>query len=126
MKDLLAVAAGGAVGASARYAVYLLVGNTVGTSFPWATLIVNILGAFALGTLVEVMALAWSVSSWQRAFMVVGVLGGFTTFSTFTLDVAVLWERDRMLAATSYVTASFVLTVLACFGAMSLWRRLLN
>ncbi|MHC4917835.1 MAG: CrcB family protein, partial [Planctomycetota bacterium] len=88
MKMLLAVAAGGAVGAVGRYLVMIQVGYWLGTAFPFATLAVNVIGSFALGLLVGLMALAWSPPAELRALLVVGVLGAFTTFSTFSMDVA--------------------------------------
>lgn len=125
MKLLLAVAAGGAVGAVARYLVTSWVGHTVGHGFPWGTLAVNVAGSFALGVLIEVMALKWSVGPEFRAFMVVGVLGAFTTFSTFSLDVVALAERGASAATVAYVAASVLLSVGALFGAMRLFRAVL-
>ena len=99
MSELLAVAAGGVIGAVARYLVYVAVGHLLGTGFPYATLIVNIVGSFAMGVLVELMALVWSTSIEMRLFLTTGILGAFTTFSAFSLD---LWRpardpvRDRM------------------------------
>jgi len=73
-----------------------------GTGFPWGTLVVNVLGSLILGVLVEVMALRWSVGLETRAFLITGVLGALTTFSTFSLDFAVLYERgDAVLARAS-------------------------
>lgn len=126
MKEWLAVAGGGALGASARYGVYLLVAHAVGVGFPWATLLVNVAGSLAMGALVEVLALVWSPPAWQRGFLVVGFLGAFTTFSTFSLDVASLWERSRGMAAAGYVLASVCLPVVACFGGMAAARRCLG
>ena len=96
MKELLTVAAGGAFGAVARYLVYVLAGQLLGSGFPFGTLIVNVVGSFCMGVLVEGMALAWTISPETRLFLAVGVLGAFTTFSAVSLDVAVLYERGRM------------------------------
>ena len=93
MSALLAVAAGGVTGAVARYLVYVAVGHLLGSGFPYATLIVNIVGSFAMGVLVELMALVWSTSMEMRLFLTIGILGAFTTFSSFSLDFAVLYER---------------------------------
>ena len=107
MKELLLVAGGGALGAVARYLVYILAGQLLGTGFPFGTLIVNIAGSFAMGVLVEGMALAWTVGPATRLLLAVGVLGAFTTFSTFSLDVAVLYERGRLgLAGSGRVSPS--------------------
>ena len=86
---ILAVAAGGALGAVARFLVSSGTGYLFGYGFPFGTLIVNVLGSFALGVLIQVTAFAWSPSAEVRAFVVVGVLGAFTTFSTFSLDVLI-------------------------------------
>lgn len=122
MKLLLAVAAGGAVGAVARYVTMSAVGVMIGGAFPWATLAVNVIGSFLLGLLVESTALFWSPGEALRAFMVVGVLGAFTTFSTFSLDVAILYERGELIAIAVYMIASFVLSVGALFAGLALIR----
>jgi len=121
----LAVATGGAAGASARYATYLIAAHLGLTGFPWATLTVNVLGSLAMGALVSVTAVAWSPSPALRAFLVVGVLGAYTTFSTFALDVGALWERGRPLALALYVAGSLLLSVGAFFTGMLALRRLL-
>lgn len=122
MKLLLAVAAGGAAGAVVRYLVTSWIGHTLGHGFPWGTLVVNVVGSFALGALVEVMALKWSVTPELRAFMVVGVMGAFTTFSTFSLDVVTLAERGASAASVAYILASVILSVGAFVAAMRLLR----
>ncbi len=122
MKLILVVAAGGAVGAVARYVMMSAVGAMVGAGFPWATLAVNVIGCLIFGLLIEAMALFWSPGEALRAFMVVGVLGAFTTFSTFSLDVAVLYERGEFATIAAYVIASFVLSVGALFAGMAMVR----
>lgn len=123
MRELLAVAAGGALGSVARYLVYVAQGHVLGPGFPFATLAVNIAGSFIMGLITEYMALAWSVSGTTRVFLVVGVLGAFTTFSTFSLDFAVLYERGRLAALAFYVAASFILSVGALFAGLAVVRR---
>lgn len=125
MKALLAVAGGGAVGAMARYLVYVAAGHILGAGFPFGTLIVNIAGSFLMGALAEIMALAWSPSTETRLFLVVGFLGAFTTFSTFSLDFAVLYERGRLLLCAFYVGVSVICSVGGLFLGMWLFRRLL-
>lgn len=125
MKLVLAVAAGGAVGALARYGIYVATGRILGAGFPWATLIVNVAGAFILGALIELMALKWSVSPEMRAFLVVGVLGAFTTFSSFSLDVVVLAERGAWLGTAFYVVASVALSIAAFIAGLRVLRGLL-
>ncbi|MFV2070677.1 MAG: fluoride efflux transporter CrcB, partial [Pirellulales bacterium] len=116
MKALLAVAAGGAVGAVARYLVFIAAARLLGTEFPFGTLTVNVVGSFFIGVLAESLALAWTVSTETRLFLVVGMLGAFTTFSTFSLDFAFLYERGQWLLSTVYVIASVVLSIGALFA----------
>ncbi len=118
----LAVAAGGAIGASARYLMMSQIGHWLGMAFPYGTLAVNALGSFALGALIEVMALVWSPSQALRAFLVVGVLGAFTTFSTFSLDVIYLVERHQVGLAGTYVLASVALSVVGLFVGLHVAR----
>ncbi len=126
MKILLSVALGGALGAVSRYYVFVQVGHWLGLSFPYGTLVVNILGSFVLGALTEIMALTWSVSQETRAFLVVGVLGSFTTFSTFSLDVVYLFERGQTTSAAVYIAASVVLAIVAFMLGMRLFRLILT
>ncbi len=126
MKSLLAVAGGGALGAMARYLVYLAAAHVLGTGFPFGTLIVNILGSFVMGALTETMALVWSAPTQTRLFLVVGFLGAFTTFSTFSLDFVALYERGRLLLCGLYVAISVVCSIGALFSGMLLFRRLLG
>jgi CrcB protein len=121
--NLLAVAAGGVVGAIARYLVYLATGHLLGHGFPYATLIVNVAGSFAMGALVEIMALTWSASTAMRLFLAVGLLGSFTTFSTFSLDFVVLYERRQLLLTGVYATASVALSIGALFTGLYVVRR---
>jgi CrcB protein len=126
MKLIAWIAAGGAVGAVARYAVISVSGHLWGAAFPWGTLTVNVAGSFLLGALVEVMALVWSPGEGLRAFLVVGLLGAFTTFSTFSLDVVTLYQRGEMAAAAGYILASLVLSVAALFAGLACARVVLN
>lgn len=123
---VFSVAAGGALGSVARYLTMILIGQWFGTGFPYGTLVVNILGSFVMGVLVELGALVWSTSLEMRAFLTVGILGGFTTFSTFSLDVVVLVERHDLAGAVIYVTASVLLSVAGLFGAMGLIRAMMS
>jgi CrcB protein len=124
-QELLAVAAGGLTGAVARYLTYLAVGHLLGHGFPYATLIVNVVGSFAMGALVETMALTWSASTVMRLFLATGMLGAFTTFSTFSLDFVVLFERRAWLPCVLYTIASFTLSIGGLFAGLHLVRRLL-
>ncbi len=124
--SLAAVAIGGAVGSVARYLVMTAVGHWLGTQFPYGTLIVNAVGCFTMGALAELAALVWSPSPELRALVMVGVLGGFTTFSSFTLDVGVLVSRDDLWAAAGYVLASMVLTIVGFFAGLAAVRSLVS
>ena len=120
-----AVAAGGAVGSAARYIVTVLVQRTFGTGFPWWTMSVNVIGSFIMGVIVTSIALRWSVGQVGQAFLMIGILGGFTTFSAFSLDVATLVERNATAAAGGYVLTSVVLSIGALFAGMALTRAVL-
>jgi CrcB protein len=122
MKMILAVAAGGAVGAVARYLVMSGVGAAFGGGFPYGTLTVNVFGSFVLGVIVELGALVWSPGEALRAFLVVGILGAFTTFSTFSLDVAVLYERGAFASLATYIILSVAVSVAALFAGLAVVR----
>jgi CrcB protein len=119
---LLSVAMGGAIGASARYTLGSVVGKYYTGVFPYATLIINILGALLIGGLVELMAVKWSVSQDMRAFLIVGILGGFTTFSAYSLEVVLLAERGEMMSAIFYALFSVAACVLAVLAGSQLIR----
>ncbi|MBT3991721.1 MAG: fluoride efflux transporter CrcB [Rhodospirillaceae bacterium] len=125
MSMLLSIAAGGAVGAVGRYLAMAGIGHWLGHGFPYGTLVVNIIGSFLLGALIEVSALTWSPSPEMRAFFVVGVLGAFTTFSAFSLDVVTLIERGDFLPAAFYIIASVVVSIAALFFGMIIFRHIL-
>ena len=126
LKMLIFVAMGGAVGAVGRYLTVAGVGAVMGHGFPYGTLVVNILGSFILGVLVETMALKFSVSQEVRALLVVGMLGAFTTFSTFSLDVVVQLERGHLIPAAIYIITSVTFSVLALFAGLRLVRMVLT
>ena len=119
---ILAVAAGGAVGAVGRYLIAAQALRLLGPNFPWGTLTVNVLGSFAMGVIVELSALRMSLSPPSRAFLVIGLLGGFTTFSAFSLDVSVLLERNEVGRAALYSLMSVVLSVGALFAGLAVTR----
>lgn len=124
MPVVLWVALGGAIGSAARYGVNVWSGRMFGTEFPWHTLIVNVLGCFIMGVLTEMMALKLHVGHEARAFLITGILGGFTTFSAFSLDFAYLVERKQLAAAGSYALASVVISIIAIFAGMNFIRTL--
>lgn len=117
-----AVAVGGALGSVARYLVAIGAGRLVGTEFPWGTLVINIAGSFLIGVFAESFALSWNVSQTMRVFLTVGICGGFTTFSTFSLDAIVLMQRGEVWAAGAYIAASVVFSILGLFGGLMLVR----
>jgi len=118
MNTVLAVAFGGAVGAVARYLTVSAVGLWFGTAFPYGTLTVNVLGSFVLGAIVELSALVWSPSPELRAMLVIGVLGSFTTFSTFSLDTVTLYQRGDYALCAAYIGASVILSIFGLFAGM--------
>jgi fluoride exporter len=122
---VLWVAAGGAIGAAMRYGVNVWSGRTFGSDFPWHTLIVNVLGCLAMGVLIELFALRLSANTETRAFLTTGVLGGFTTFSAFSLDFALLVERKAYANAAFYASSSVILSLLAVFAGLAVVRGLL-
>ena len=126
MKTVMAIALGGALGAVARHFISHWSVVALGNGFPWGTLTVNVVGCFALGVVVEVMALVWSPAAEWRAFLTVGVLGAFTTFSAFALDISILHERGEMLHAILYVTVSVAGSIAAILAGMSLTRAALQ
>ncbi len=126
MKALLLVGAGGAIGSVARYLTGIAVIRWTGSAFPFNTLLVNVVGSFIMGLLIAALfktdpqpAHATDV----RLFVAVGVLGGFTTFSSFSADVAALWERGAHLACALYVLGSVALSIAAVFLGLYLVRR---
>ena len=119
MTNILLVALGGAVGSVFRYLAGILAVRLAGVSFPWGTMAINILGGFLMGVFVEVLARRFDASNELRLLVAVGVLGGFTTFSSFTLDFAVLWERGALVPAFGYALASVIGSIAALF--LGLW-----
>tara|TARA_R100000005_G_scaffold82128_1_gene49669 strand:- start:427 stop:807 length:381 start_codon:yes stop_codon:yes gene_type:complete len=125
MNMYLSVAVGGALGACARYGVGHIVMRYFGPGYPYGTLFVNIVGSFLMGVLIELIALRWSVSPELRVFLVTGLLGGFTTFSAFSLDVALMVEKGEMLAAAFYVLLSVTISIAGLFAGLHLMRMVL-
>lgn len=124
MTNVIYIALGGAIGAVGRYAVVSAIG-ALGHGFPFGTLVVNIVGSAILGTFLEVSALAWSPSPEIRAMVVVGMLGAFTTFSTFSLDAVTLMTRGETFVALSYIALSVVLSIAAFWAGLSITRLVL-
>ncbi|WP_457582946.1 fluoride efflux transporter CrcB [Ensifer canadensis] len=122
MSQLLLVGAGGAIGSMARYLVGIWTVQRWGPGFPWGTLLVNVTGSFLIGLLAELIMRKFGASTEMRLFLITGVLGGYTTFSAFSLDAIMLLERGDMALALGYIAASIVLSILAVFAGLALMR----
>lgn len=122
MKMFLMAAMGGAIGAAGRYLVGVGAIRFLGPGFPWGTLTVNVVGCFIMGLLIEMFALRYSVTNEIRTFLTTGILGGFTTFSAFSLDFATLMERKAQGLAVVYLGASVGLSILALFAGLYIAR----
>jgi len=123
MNPYLLVAAGGALGSVARYGAGVLVGKAWDATFPLATLLINIAGSLAMGLFIGY--LARTTPNWQadaRLFVAVGILGGFTTFSSFSLDTIAMLERGEVVQAGLYVVASVAVGIAALYGGLVLLR----
>jgi fluoride exporter len=124
MMNVALVAAGGAMGSVLRHFCNLAALRWFGSNFPWGTLSVNVLGSFVMGVFIELLARRFGGSNELRLFIATGVLGGFTTFSAFSLDFVILTERGAMGQALVYALASVVLSILALFFGLWLVRTL--
>jgi CrcB protein len=120
----LAVFIGGGIGAALRHGVNRAALAWLGPAFPWGTLIVNILGGLAMGLLAELFLVKGGGSQEWRLFLATGILGGFTTFSAFSLDAALMWERGEHAVLAAYVAGSVVLSIAALFAGMAAVRSL--
>jgi len=125
MTRLLIVAAGGALGAVARYGVGAWATRLLpGAQWPWATLAVNVFGGLLMGLLAGWLGFRGGVhGEGLRLFAAVGVLGGFTTFSAFSLEAGLMIERRQLAMAGGYVAASVVLSIAALFLGLLVARR---
>ena len=117
---LFQVALGGAIGAALRSLTNVSALRLFGPGFPVATLIVNVAGSFLMGVLVVV--LARKGGNHLAPFLMTGILGGFTTFSAFSLDALTLWERGQAASAFTYVAASVILSLAAIAAGLALAR----
>jgi CrcB protein len=121
MFQTLLVFIGGGIGAAARHGVNIGAARVAGIGFPWGTLTVNVVGSFVMGLFAGFFAFKAGASWAQdtRLFLTTGVLGGFTTFSAFSLDTALMWERGNFAMAAGYIVLSVGLSVLGLF--LGLW-----
>ncbi|MDX8539390.1 MULTISPECIES: fluoride efflux transporter CrcB [Mesorhizobium] len=123
MANLLLVVIGGGIGAGIRHLTNMGALRLVGPNYPWGTMAINILGSFVMGLFIAVLARRGG-SNEVRLFVATGILGGFTTFSAFSLDFATLWERGATLPAFGYALASVIGAILALFLGLWLARSL--
>jgi len=124
MKMILAVAAGGALGSAARYLVGKMMLRLMGPGFPWGTLTVNMAGSFIIGLAVGLLASRYSLSHHWQGFLIMGVLGGFTTFSAFSMELGLMLERHEMANAALYAIGSLSFGVAALFMGLYAGRHL--
>jgi fluoride exporter len=126
MTAFLLVFLGGGIGASFRHGVNLTAARVIGGDFPWGTLIVNVTGSFLMGLLAGYLAFRVGAHLTQHArlFLATGVLGGYTTFSAYSLDAALLMERGATGQALYYVLGSVLLSILGLFAGLWLVRAL--
>lgn len=126
MRSYLIVFLGAGIGGSLRHAVNVACARAFGTGFPWGTITVNIVGSFAMGALAAWLAFkageGWSQP--LRLFLTTGILGGFTTFSAFSLDAALLWERGDIGASLAYVALSVILSIAGLAAGLAFVRTL--
>ena len=125
MQMLLAIATGGAIGAVSRHYVAGYVFRTFGSGFPYGTFAVNIIGSLLMGFLVTAFALKFQTSQELRGFLTVGILGSFTTFSTYSLETVLLIERGDWTGAATYAFGSMLVGVMALFFGIWLGRVLI-
>jgi fluoride exporter len=124
MKSYLLVFLGAGIGGALRHGVNVGCARVCGTAFPWGTLTVNVLGSFLMGALAGWLAFkaneGWSQP--LRLFLTTGILGGFTTFSAFSLDAVLIWERGQNGLAATYVAASVLLSIVGLVAGLGLVR----
>lgn len=119
----LAVLAGGGIGSVLRYAITFAIAQRLGAGFPWWTLIINVTGSFVIGIVAEItQARVFGGSPLLRIFLMTGVLGGYTTFSTFSLETLTLFSESAIFLALCYAVGSVVLGIAAAFAGIAIVR----
>ncbi|MGV4795701.1 fluoride efflux transporter CrcB [Rhizobium sp. F40D2] len=124
MIQALLVAVGGAIGSLVRYYVSQWTLRLMGPAFPWGTLAVNVVGCFVIGVFAELIARRFNASVELRLLLITGFLGGFTTFSAFSLDAISLFERGEAVAGGIYIVASVGLSMAAVMSGLAVIRAL--
>jgi CrcB protein len=118
----LIVFLGGGIGAAVRHGVNIGVARALGTAFPYGTLLINITGSFIMGAVAAYFAFKGDASQHWRLFLTTGILGGYTTFSAFSLDAVLLYERGETGMAALYVLASVLISIAGLFAGLALVR----
>jgi CrcB protein len=120
----LIVFVGGGIGAAIRHGANLAGARLLGPNFPWSTIFINITGSIVIGLAAAYFAFKSGGTQHWRLFLTTGVLGGYTTFSAFSLDAALLYERDQYLLAAVYVLGTVVLSIAGLFAGLAVVRSL--
>ncbi len=123
--NYLIVFLGAGIGGAGRHGVNVLSARLFGTGFPAGTLVINVLGCLVMGLIAGAFAFRGHLPQELRLFLTTGILGGFTTFSAFSLDAALLWERGEVGLAALYVGASVIFSLLAVAAGLVLSRYML-
>lgn len=118
----LIVFLGGGIGAAIRHGINLGIGRWLGTGFPYATLLINVTGSLIMGLAAGYFTFKGDASQHLRLFLTTGILGGYTTFSTFSLDVALLYERGEVGLAALYVLLSVIVSIAGLFAGLAIVR----
>ena len=116
--NYLLVFVGGGLGASLRHFINVTCAKCIGVGFPWGTFIINITGSTVMGLIAGYLAFKGEASQPWRLFLMTGILGGYTTFSAFSLDTALLYERGALGLAAAYVLGSVVLSIAGLFAGL--------
>jgi fluoride exporter len=115
---------GGGLGATLRHVINLVCARCMAPGFPWGTFIINITGSTVMGLIAGYLAFKGDAGQPWRLFLMTGILGGYTTFSAYSLDAALLYERGELLLAALYVAGSVVLSIAGLFAGLALIRHL--
>jgi CrcB protein len=113
---------GGGLGSTLRHTINMVSARLLGTAFPYHTFIINITGSLVMGLVAGYLAFKGGASQPWRLFLMTGILGGYTTFSAFSLDTALLYERGAIGLAALYVLGSVVLSIAGLFAGLALVR----
>lgn len=122
MATVLWIGIGGFIGANGRYWLGSLINRWLGTGFPWATALVNISGALLIGIIATLFADKAVANESLRLFLIVGLLGGYTTFSSYSFEAVTMMQDERWMSAISYLVLSNVVGILACVGGVMIAR----